>query len=180
MKTVKLAILLVALISISYLLSCDMNKNSGLNNSVGNKEKSETDTQGECNSYPDRCPVPSYCNQGKGVHFCLYLIDGDSKEVFDYQNIEFARVIHSGKDCNNNTYYCNYVVTGSNPTTMGTVLPWCDNNCEYTRTVCLKTYDGETYAGSTTFSYSNYSGCTVELYHSNVECVPPGIENNND
>ncbi|MFZ4592330.1 MAG: hypothetical protein ACOYN6_15115 [Ignavibacteria bacterium] len=178
MKTLKLFVLLSALISISYLLSCDMNKNSGLDNSVGNKVKSETDTQGECNANPDRCPIPSYCNNGKGVHFCLYLRYGDSQEEFDYANIVTARVTHTGTDCNGNTYYCNYIVSGTNATTMGTVLPWCSNYCQYTRTVCLVTSDNKTYTGSITFSYINYSGCTVDLYLSEENCDFGGIERN--
>jgi hypothetical protein len=180
MKTVKLAILLVTLISISYLLSCDMNKNSVVDNSVGNTGKSETDTQSECNAPANKCPLPSYCDNSKGVHFCLSIYDGNTKEVFNYLNIKTVRVIHSGYDCDNVSYYCDYVISGSNPTDMGCVLPWCSSYCIYTRTVCLETYDNETYTGSVTFGYDGYSGCEVDVYPSSTNCDFGGIERNAD
>ena len=121
MKTLKFSILLIALISISYLLSCDVNKNSVVDSPVVNKGNSNTDTQSDCNAPPNKCPVPSYCNNGNGVHFCLYINDGDSKEAFNYLNIKTVRVTHTGFDCDSISYYCNYVINGSNPTDKGTV-----------------------------------------------------------
>ena len=179
MKTLRLAFLCITLIIISYLLSCDMNKNT-FYDPITNNEGNNLDTFGECNEYPDRCPFPSSCNNGKGEHFCLIIYYGDTYEEFDYENIKTVRVTHTGKDCNNNNYYCKYVIPGGGQSYMGCVLPWCDDDCIYTRTVCLETYDDKVYSGSRTFSYSEYTGCQVTVYLSTEVCDFGGIDINED
>ncbi len=180
MKTVKVAILLVTLISISYLLSCDMNKNSVVDSNALKDVKTSSGNQNEIDAPPDKCPVPSYCNNGNGEHFCLYLIDGTTNEDFIYGNIKNVRVTHTGTDCAGYTYYCNYILNGGNASSMGCVLPWYTNNCQYTRTVCLETKDNEIYTGSRTFGYQEYTGCAVTVYLTDNSCDFGGIERNND
>ncbi|MCX6156833.1 MAG: hypothetical protein NTY74_02515 [Ignavibacteriae bacterium] len=180
MKTLKLFVLLSALISISYLLSCDMNKNSVVESPAIKDGRSTTGNQNEIDAPPDKCPIPSSCNNGNGEHLCLYLTNGTTNEEFVYGNIRKIRVTHTGTDCVGNSYYCNYILNGGNATTMGCVLPWYTNYCQYTRTVCLETYDNETYTGSRTFGYQNFSGCTVTVYLTDNSCDFGGIERNND
>lgn len=180
MKTLKLFVLLSALISISYLLSCDVNKNSVVDSPSLKEGNSTTGNQNEIDAPPDKCPIPSYCNNGNGEHFCLYLIDGNTNETFSCANIKNVRVTHTGTDCAGNSYYCNYVRTTGSETTLGCVLPWYTNYCQYTRTVCLETKDNEIYTGSRTFGYQGYTGCAVTIYPTDNSCDFGGIERNND
>jgi hypothetical protein len=117
-----------------------------------------------CNAQPDKCPIPTYCNDGKGEHLCLYIFFMNSETEFDYSTIYKAKVTHSGTDCNNNSYYCSYITGGSNPTAMGAVLPWCSTNCSYLRSVCIETYDRKIYSGSTSFSYPLPPNEVVRVY----------------
>lgn len=140
-----------------YLISCDITE-SDVN------ENFEVGNLSGCNAQPDKCPIPSYCNDGKGEHICLRLHYMSSETEFDYSLIYKAKVTHSGTDCNNNSYYCSYVTGGGNPTSMGVVLPWCSTNCLYLRSVCIETYDGKIYSGSTSFSYPLPPNEVVRVY----------------
>lgn len=170
MKTLKYFFSFVILLIIGYLISCDVvepDKSKIINN---------TDFLSECNDPADKCAIPSYCDSGKGEHFCLYLFNGDTGTEFNYSSIYRVVVTHTGFDCDSISYYCRYVSGGSNPTGLGCVLPWCSNKCIYTRGVCLVTTDNRTYTGSRTFGYQGYSGCTVTVYESDTQCDFGGIE----
>ena len=110
------------------------------------------------------------------MHLCLYLFNGDTDSLFNYFNIYKAEVIHTGYDCANNSYYCRYVTSGSSAYGMGCVLPWCDDDCIYTRFVCIQTNDNKTYTGQRTFGYDGFDGCTVTVYESDTQCDFGGIE----
>jgi len=178
MKTLKIFLSVLLLIFVSYLLSCDLNKESVSDNPVKITVGNNFDTFGECNEYPDRCSVPSNCEGGKGEHFCMIIYYGDTNEEFDYENIKTIRVTHTGKDCNNNDYNCNYIIPGGGQTYMGCVLPWCDSDCVYTRSVCFETFDNKFYTGSRTFGYVGYSGCQVTVYQTEGECDFGSVERN--
>jgi hypothetical protein len=178
MKTINFILGLIILALLSYLISCDvMDTNSGKaidNNYINNNGKMA------CNADPFRCTIPSSCNNGKGEHICLSLVYGDTEEEFNYSSIRKAKVWHVGRDCDSNLYYCSYITTDGNPQSMGCVLPWCNNNCSYTRTVCLVTYDNVTYTGSVQFSYANYNGAVIHLYESQAVCDFEGDIERND
>jgi hypothetical protein len=170
MKTLKIFLSLALLSFIGYLISCDVvepDKNKIINN---------TDFLSDCNTPADKCAIPTYCDSGKGEHFCLYLYNGDTDTEFNYSSIYRVIVTHTGVDCDSISYYCRYISGGSNPTGLGCVLPWCSSNCRYIRSVCLLTTDNKTYEGSVTFGYSNYSGCRDTVYQTDGECDFGGIE----
>ncbi len=138
MKTLKIFFSFALLSFIGYLISCDVvepDKSKIIN---------KTDFLSECNAPYNKCPLPSYCDSGRGMHFCLLLYNGDTDTEFDYFNIYKVEVLHTGFDCADNSYYCRYVTSGSSSTGMGCVLPWCDDDCIYTRWVCIQTNDNKT------------------------------------
>jgi len=169
MKPIKILASVIFLLLLGYLISCDITE-------TNRKENLNIDGFSDCNDPPDRCLVPSYCDSGKGEHFCLYLFYGDTEEEFNYSNIEKVKVTHTGVDCNDNSYYCSYVTIGAGSQAMGCVLPWCNDYCSYTRSVCLETYDNKTYTGSRSFSYIDYEDCTVYVYQVEGLCDFGGIE----
>ena len=178
MKIFNYLIGIVILSSACYMVSCDIAE-TNVNNS-NNKSNITKDKIYSCSAPPVRCSLPSYCNNGNGDHFCLYLRYGTTKEEFNYFNVAYALVTHSGRDCNNNVFGCTYLTIGGSASSMGCVLPWCSNNCVYTRSVCLVTVDGKYYTGSVQFSYANYSGCTIDVYETEYTCDFGGIESQNN
>ncbi|MGB9696338.1 MAG: hypothetical protein ACP5P3_02965 [Ignavibacteria bacterium] len=147
---------------------------------ISNKELSPIRVDdAECNTPADKCLIPSHC---PSQHVCLYLIDESYSREFEYASVKRIRVIHTGTDCDSNFYFCTYVVSGGNPTSMGCVLPWCSNNCRYNRSVCLETFDGKTYTGDTTFSYPlpPTGRVYVRIHRTQTECDFGGIEKIND
>jgi hypothetical protein len=176
MKTLKIFLSLALLSFIGYLISCDVVETDK------SKIKNDIDFITECYDTLDRCPVPSYCNNSKGEHFCLYLHNGETDEEFEYIYIKKIIVTHenTSKDCLGNSYYCRYIIDGSGPTEMGCVSPWCSDSCVYTRSVCLITYGDVVYTGTRVFGHKNYSGCTVTVYQSDGDCDFGGIEINNN
>lgn len=163
MKNKSIIISLILVFIIIYLSSCNYSID-------GNKEIISQSDNFECVSDSNKCGIPSYCNNGHGKHICLNIFYKDTEEEFDYETIYKVLVTHVGKDCNNNDYYCSYVTTGSSPTGMGCVLPWCSNYCSYRRTVCLQTTDNKTYTGYRDFQYYNYNGATVAVYETQTQC----------
>jgi hypothetical protein len=148
--------------SLCYIVSCNNNNDitdSGLNSSSITK-----DGLTGCYSSPDKCPVPSYCDDGKGTHLCVYLrfYEGDNQV---YPTVSCAKITHQGYDCANNQYSCSYYTTSSNPTAMGSVLPWCNEYCRYTRSVCVTATNGKVYIGSTYFSYPLTEQLWVDCYY---------------
>lgn len=104
MKTLK-SVLTIIILSISlYFISCDIieqDKNNNLNTNTNiHFDNSDCDTD------PVKCTIPSYCNNGKGMHFCLTLNYGDLGDEFDYESISHVNVTHVGKDCSGANYSC--------------------------------------------------------------------------
>lgn len=179
MKTTNLVIGFSILFLFSYLISCDVNDITK-SNSI-NKQYTNDNEKLACSASPDRCPIPSSCSNGNGEHFCLYLRDGLTKEDFDCSSIHKVSVSHIGRDCDSNIYICNYSETnGGTSYSLGCKLPWCSDNCSYTRSVCLLTYDNITYTGSVQFSYINYAGVWIDLYESQAFCNFGEEERNDD
>ncbi|HCN36860.1 MAG TPA: hypothetical protein DIS94_04000 [Bacteroidetes bacterium] len=129
-----------------------------------------------CYAPPDKCTLPSYCNNGNGEHICLYIFSPITDSEIDYSIIYKAKVTTSGTDCNNNSFSCSYITYNGNPTTLGSVIPWCNTNCSYTRTICFVTNSGKTYIGSVNFSYPLTAGVNVYVYETTGECDFGGVE----
>lgn len=171
MKKLIISINIIFLGAIIFLVSCDITE-SEVNKSY------EVGKLTGCYAPPDKCTIPSYCNEGIGEHLCVYLVDPYTDTEINYFDIYKAKITHSGTYCNNNSYYCSYVTNGGNPTTLGAVLPWCNTNCSYTRTICYETYGGKTYTGSINFSYplSSTGLLNLYVYETTGNCDFGGVE----